>query len=136
MNGSSTLRALAVSILVAAVCVIRAAGGPGSAEEQDQKLVKAIKAAVKQEVEPGKVEASVGAKATLNTIRKGDVDTLAGTDIAADRDSRPALGERDAINHVAYWVRPVESRNPRLVGIVWPKKGKPRIFYGELLPPG
>ncbi len=136
MNGPSTLRPFTVSLLVTAICVIRVAGDPGSAEERDQKLIKAIKAAVEQEVEPGKVEASVGVKATINTSRKADADTFGRTDIAADRDSGPAMGNRDDISHVAYWVRPIDSRNPKLVGIVWPKKGKPRIFFAELLPPG
>jgi hypothetical protein len=135
MNLSSTAQALSVCFLVAAVCTLPAAGAPDTAQERDQKLVKAIQAAIEKELEPGKVESSVGTKATLNTIRKGDADTLSGADIVADRDAGPAMGDRDAISHVAYWIRPVDSRNPRLVGIVWPKNGKPRIFFGELLPP-
>jgi cobalt/nickel transport protein len=105
-------------------------------ETKDDKLVAAIKAAIANEVEPGKIEAAVGTKATLNTIRKDDATAFALADIAADAASGPALPDRKTIRYVAYWVRPVEGRNPRIVGIVWPNTGKLQLFYGELLPPG
>jgi hypothetical protein len=103
---------------------------------KDEKLVSAIQSALKHGIGPAKVEAAVGKRATLNTVRKGDRDPFEHADIAPDRDSGPALPDRKTIRHAAYWVRPIEGRNPKLVGIVWPKTGKPQIFFGELLPPG
>jgi hypothetical protein len=101
---------------------------------KDEKLIASLKAALKQEIEADKVEAAVG-RAALNTVRRQDRDTFSRADIAPDPDSGPALPDRETIRYVAYWVRPVESRNPKIVGIVWPNKGKPHVFFGEVLPP-
>jgi hypothetical protein len=119
-------------------CKLIAAGGTGdpSTETKDEKLVRAIKKAIENEVEPGKVDANVGSKATLNTLRKEDAGLFEIVDIAADPGSGPALPDRKTIKYVAYWVRPVDGKNPKIVGIVWPKQGKSQIFYGQVLPPG
>jgi hypothetical protein len=101
---------------------------------KDEKLIASLKAAIKQEIEADKVEAAVG-RATLNTVRRRDRDTFSRADIAPDADSGPALPDRETIRYVAYWIRPLESHNPKIVGIVWPNKGKPHIFFGEVLPP-
>jgi hypothetical protein len=105
------------------------------AKRKDEKLIASIKAALKQEIEADKVEAAVG-RAALNTVREQDRDTFSLADIATDSDSGPALPDRETIRYVVYWVRPGESRNPKIVGIVWPNKGKPQVFFGEVLPRG
>jgi hypothetical protein len=110
--------------------------GQKNAAKEDARLLAAVEAAGKNGLAPGKVEAAVGRRATLNTFREEDDGPFHRADIAPDRKRNPSLPGRKGIRWAAYWVRPVEARNPRIVGIVWPKKGKPRIFYGEVLPPG
>ena len=102
---------------------------------EDAKLVAAVRAAVKKGLAPGKVEATVGRRATLNTFRKEDEGPFQRADIAADADLEPALPERKSLRWVAYWVRPVKSRNPKIVGLAWSKKGQAQLFFGEVLPP-
>lgn len=105
------------------------------AKVKDRKLVEAIRAAVARGLEPNRIDAAVGEKAVLNTYRRDDRDSFERADIVADPDRRPPLPDRGTLRWAAYWVRPVESRNPMIVGICWPKVGKPTIFYGEILPP-
>lgn len=102
---------------------------------RDAKLLEAIRAAARKGIGPEKIEAAVGSEATINTVRERDRDTFSIADIAADPGRKPALPDRASLKWVAYWVRPVESRNPKIAGIFWPKKGKPQVFYGEVLPP-
>jgi len=107
----------------------------GHADGTDANLLAAVKAAAEKGIGPDKVEAAVGTKATLNTLRKVDRDAFSLADIAADPDRKPALPPRDSLRWVVYWVRPIDSRTPKIVGIVWPREGKPQPFYGEVLPP-
>ena len=106
------------------------------AESADSKLLAAVKAAAEKGIEPGKIEAAVGTKATLNTLREVDRDAFSRADIAEDPGRKPALPARDSLRCVVYWVRPIDSKNPKIVGVCWPKEGRPRLFYGEVLPPG
>jgi hypothetical protein len=105
------------------------------AKASDRKLIAAVKAAAVNGLQPAKVETAVGVKATLNTLRKPDRDSFSRADIVPDPDNKPRLPARDSLRWVVYWVRPIEGRNPKLVGIFWPKEGKPQVFFGEILPP-
>ena len=130
---SCVLFLIGASFLSACLGSSQEAGDP---KTKDEKLVAAIKSAIEKDLSPDKVEDAVGAKATLNTIRKEDRGSFSRADIIPDPDRKPALPDRDSLQWVAYWVRPVEGRNPKLVGIFWPKKdAKPQIFFGEILPP-
>jgi hypothetical protein len=40
----------------------------------------------------------------------------------------------DEALQVVVWKRPVKARNPRLVGIQWPRAGPPTVFFGILFP--
>jgi hypothetical protein len=102
--------------------------------DKDTKLVEAVKAAAAKGVAPTDVGAIVGTKSTLNTARDKDRATFSRVDLVEDPDNKPPLPDRETLRWVAYWVRPVEARNPKIVGIYWPKEGKPRMFYGEVLP--
>jgi hypothetical protein len=136
---ASMIQRCCVLSLIAASCLFASVASgqdAGDAKAKDEKLVSAIKAAIEKGLAPDKVEDSVGSKATLNTFRKEDRGPFSRADIVPDPDRKPALPDRDSLQWVAYWIRPVEGRNPKLVGIFWPKKeGKPQIFFGEILPP-
>jgi ankyrin repeat protein len=113
----------------------RGVRAPGGTRPEDEKLIAAVKGAAEKAIAADKVEAAVGSKATLNTFRAGDRDTFSIADIAVDPDRKPAMPDRDSLRWVAYWVRPVDSHNPKIVGVCWPKDGKPKVFFGEVLPP-
>jgi hypothetical protein len=112
------------------------AGAPApDMAEKDRKLVAAVRVAAARDLAPNEAERAVGMKAVLNTSRERDRWVFTRADIVADPDHEEALPARDSIRWAAYWVRNVESRNPKLVGIYWPKEGRPKVFFGELLPP-
>jgi hypothetical protein len=118
-------------------CLIAVCGSAQEAKDskaKDTELLDAIKAAADKETQPEKVEAVVGRKATVNTIRKADRDVLSIANIAEDPERKPVLPRGEAPKWVAYWVRRIDTRNPKIVGIFWPEKGKPQVFYGEVLP--
>jgi hypothetical protein len=128
-----------VPCITSVACILAASDSAqekGAGRTKDALLVAAVRAAAAKGLRPDKVEAVVGQRATLNTFRKQDVDSFQSADIAPDPNRKPALPERKTLRWAAYWVRPVESRNPKVVGIAWPKKGAPRLFFGEVLPPG
>lgn len=132
------MRPCFISFLVAATFLsagLASSQESGDKKAADKKLVAAVKAAADKVIDADKVEAVVGVKATLNTFRKEDRGRFSRVDIVADPDSKPALPDRDGLRWAAYWIRPVEGRNPKLVGIYWPKEGKPQVFFGEILPP-
>jgi len=108
----------------------------GVALTPDARLIAAVQTAAAKGLAPGKVEATVGKRAALNTFRKDDSWTFTRADIAPDPNQKPPMPDRKTLRWVAYWVRPVESHNPRIIGIAWPKKGRPKVFFGEVLPPG
>jgi hypothetical protein len=130
-----------VSRLLLAICLLGGglsfAPAPSTQKnsDKDKKLIDAVKAAVAKGVAPADVDAVVGTKATLNTVRERDRGAFSRVDLVADDDNKPALPDRNSLRWVAYWVRSVKSKNPKVVGIYWPKEGKPRTFYGEVLPP-
>ena len=108
----------------------------GDAKAADAKLIAAVRAAVEKGIEPDKAEEVAGKRATLNTLRKEDRMLFEIVSIAEDQDRKPTFPKGDTPRCVAYWVRPVEGRNPKVVGVYWPKEGKARIFFGEVLPSG
>jgi hypothetical protein len=127
-----------ISCLIAAGFLFKfadSAQAAGNAKAKDEKLVAAVKAAAGKGIGPKNVEVAVGTKATLNTFHKEDRGPFSRADIVPDPDQKPVLPERASLRWVAYWVRPLEARNPKIVGIFWPKKGKPQMFFGEVLPP-
>jgi hypothetical protein len=112
---------------------------------QDARLVDRVLRAAEQRVRPEQVEAFVGTPATINTRRDPfhrKVILLAriGEDESeGGRDELAALygGLRNgAVGHAAFWIRPVEGENPRLVGVYWAASGEARVFFGVVYPPG
>jgi hypothetical protein len=110
----------------------------------DANLVDRVFLAADLQLPPAQVEQFVGTPAAINTLRsQADRDAIEHADIVADQEEEKdtlALlhpGLRDgSVSHVVYWIRPTEAHNPRLIGIVWLKNGKARVFFGVVLPPG
>ena len=128
------------SALVALVCVVAAwsAFGQDSGDKkksEDEKLIAAVKAAAEKGVEPQKVDAAVGAKSTRNTFRDDDREIFDRVSIVQESDPKLKLHDRGSILWIAYWGRPIESRDAKVIGIAWPKEGKAQVFTGYVLPP-
>jgi hypothetical protein len=103
---------------------------------EDEKLVKKVREAVSKKTPPEMVEEFVGIKATIHTLRAADRLALPEIDIAKDpEEPGPTLDLKQAKN-VAYWVGPIQSRDARIIGIVWTTKDEMHVFYGIVLPPG
>lgn len=100
----------------------------------DDELLDAIRAAVAAGASPENAEERVGTPALINTTRPRDRRLLEGADIGIDEESGVPPLPRGA-HHVVYWLRPVESRNPRLAGIAWDESGVPVLFCGVGYPP-
>ncbi len=123
-------RALVIALLAAAPCFADAVT-PSTA---DDKLLEAIRGAVRDHLAPAAVEARIGRRAVINTLRPGDRPVLAHATIITDDDrgeSVPVQRARD----VVYWMRPVSGRNPRIAGILWHGDGTSELFVGAILPP-
>src|SRR5262249_37950351 len=109
---------------------------PGGKDKQsdDEKLVKRVREAVDEKKPLETVEEFVNVKATIHTSRTRD--RLILQRVASSRDPEeagpiPLLRQAKA---VVYWVRPLEAENPKIIGIVWDKKGQMELFYGIILP--
>jgi hypothetical protein len=136
MVGSPMSCAVVVAMLSAAPCSADSTGldaaTPGS--DADDRLLQAIRSAVRDRLAPGAVEARIGRRAVINTQRPGDRAILENVDIVTDDkrgDPVPVRRARD----VAYWMRPVGGRNPRIAGILWHGDGSSELFVGAVLPP-
>jgi hypothetical protein len=128
-------------LVMLAVC--SAAAGLASAEEpidakaRDEKLIAAVQAAAGKGLSPDEAEKAVGVRATLSTVRSADkalFDQMVS--FRPDSDRKTDLPGSE-YKWVAYWVREVNGKDgyPKVVGVCWPKEGKPRVFFCEILPP-
>ncbi len=99
----------------------------------DKQLMEAVKKALAEKVKPHEVERFVGARATISTLRKGERDALSAAKF--EPDTKMGLPKLRDAEQVVYWIRPVETRNPSLVGLVWSKGGAVELFTGFVLPP-
>ena|SRR6266540_1039632 len=96
--------------------------------DKDEQLVTKIREAISQQTKIEDVETFVGVKATVNTSRTRGRDGLPDfLDDPQEVDQIPNL--REAKDFV-YWVRPIESKPTRIVGILWNDKNEMKLFFG------
>jgi hypothetical protein len=108
---------------------------------EDQELIALVKKAERGHVTPEAVERFVGRKATINTDRDGLAVVRFIKHYVGDGvrrlppmgDEEPPLPNWNDAKHVAYWVRPLNERNPRCVGLVWGRDGVPRVCFFIIL---
>jgi len=87
------------------------------------------------EIDPGNIEEIVGLRAKINTKRPKDKLFYLRANIILDTVRSNQIKRLDEVCDVVYWERPVQSLNPRLIGIGWNKKKQPKVFFGICLPP-
>lgn len=101
----------------------------------DDRLVAAVADAVSHSVSAAAIERYVGAPAALNTTRPGDRAKLPYADVDRDPDRGNPVPQMTKAADVVYWQRPGSWHDPHLVGVMWDAEGRPKIFFGVLLPP-
>jgi hypothetical protein len=105
------------------------------APASDASLVARVGSAVLRRVKLRRVETVVGIPATLNTAKNGHWELLRRVCIGPDAAKRGSSLDWKTARDVVYWVRPVRSRNPRIVGIVWTRDSGSKRFFGIIYPP-
>lgn len=100
----------------------------------DKRLLAKVMESVEKKIAIEKIEDFVGQKATINTIRKGDDNVWSVVKIVLDKKESEVKTLRGSVNAV-YWVRHLESPQPKIVGVVWTKSSEMKVFFGEVLPP-
>jgi hypothetical protein len=103
-------------------------------EEDDEKLVQMVKEGAKKKVAIMDIEVFVRRNATINTARSRDKNLFRKVDIEIDRPNSEISSFSDA-QYVVYWVRPVESKVPKVVGLVWTAQNDIKLFFGVVQPP-
>src|SRR5262249_24095604 len=104
--------------------------------EKDSQLTQAVKRAVEKRIDSSLVEEFVGLRATLHTGRTGDRDTLLlAKGLDADREKQEELPDFDSAIAVVYWIRPIESKTTKIIGIVWNKNNSMEVFWGVIYHP-
>ncbi|MCZ7648953.1 MAG: hypothetical protein M5U26_27465 [Planctomycetota bacterium] len=99
----------------------------------DKELVAKIREAVEKKIDPEKVQEFVGTKPTLSTV--GDENTLRFSLVTIDYENRESVPKWDKRKNVIYWVRPIESKRTKVIGIFYLKDGGMQIFEGEVATP-
>jgi hypothetical protein len=60
-----------------------------------------------------------------------ELDPTEDSDVSGIKD----ILDVNKVKRVVYWVRPVASKNPRLVGIVWTSDNEMKVFFCVGFPP-
>jgi hypothetical protein len=100
----------------------------------DRSLIAAVRAAAAAGARPEEVEALVGRAAVVNSARDGTLMWFYKHWPPHDPEAPSEVLNLDEALQVVVWKRPVKARNPRLVGIQWPRAGPPTVFFGILFP--
>jgi hypothetical protein len=103
-------------------------------QKSDRELIEAVRRAAQARLDPVAAEAAVG-PAAVSTRRNFPLEALRGVDLIPDEDAGQATLKLEGARDVVYWARPVESHDPRMVGLVWRADGAVEVFFGIVLPP-
>jgi hypothetical protein len=103
-------------------------------DKTDAELIEAVRRAAQARLTPDAAEAAVG-EAVVNTSRNLPLEALRRVDLIADEASGQQTLSREGARAVAYWERPIESKDPRMVGMIWRADGAVEVFFGVVLPP-
>lgn len=111
-------------------------GAPAATDDRDAELIGAVRAAVVAGVPPARLAAEVGVPPTIDTLDGSyPLEGLRRVDLIIDPDHPDEPLTLTGATGVVYWVRPVTSRDPRVVGIQVAADGTPSVFFAIILPP-
>jgi len=115
-----------------------------SLDPEDDALVRRVNASAAARANPVEAETIVGIKPEMNSNLIDDRFRLARTALTIDLAQAPQPVDKEYSMRIArlkrqatvmYWVRPLDSRHPRVVGITWDRQGNPAVFFGVVYPP-
>jgi hypothetical protein len=103
-------------------------------DKTDAELIEAVRRVAQARLTPDAAEAAVG-EAAVNTSRNLSLAALRRTNLIADEASSQQTLSLEGARDVVYWERPLESKDPRMVGLIWRADGAVEVFFGVVLPP-
>jgi hypothetical protein len=98
--------------------------------DENTILQRKLEGAVKKNVSPMDIEAFVTQRALINTSREDDLRTFLLAKIRFEQSRTFKRQDIFEFNAVVYWNATVTPSRPRIVGVVWTKGGKMKIFRG------
>ena len=101
----------------------------------DADLIARVRALGDNEVDPATAEGRVGEKALVNTATGLPLAALRRASLVPDPEHPDDGPDLDSARTVIYWARPVEARDPRVVGVQVGADGAARVFFAVVLPP-
>jgi hypothetical protein len=105
--------------------------------DADTDLISKVSRAFQTgQLNPRNVENIVGITATLNTSKSEDRILFDTTDVWLDPPGQPGVTKISHLRDVVYWIRPVNSTDPKFVAIGWTNEGTQVMFFGIIYSPG
>lgn len=101
----------------------------------DETLIQRVRGAADSRVAPRDIEAYVGQKAMVNTTTGFPLEGLRRVNVIPDPDHPEQTLKLDAAEAVVYFGRPVESDDPKIMGVQYRRDGSAAVFFGIVLPP-
>jgi hypothetical protein len=101
----------------------------------DEAVIQRVRSAVDARVAPREIEAYVGRKAMVNTTTGFPLEGLRRVNLIPDPEHPEHTLKLDSAESVVYFGRPVESDDPKVVGIQYHRDGSAALFFGIVLPP-
>lgn len=101
----------------------------------DDELITRVRAAVAAGDAPDTLAARIGRKPAIDTTAGQPIAMLRRVDLVPDPDHPSEALALASARAVVYWVRPIQAKDPRVVGVQVGADGKPSMFFGVVLPP-
>jgi hypothetical protein len=106
-----------------------------TAPNDDDELITRVQEAVRAGVAPDALAERVGRKPAIDTTAGQPIEMLRRVNLIPDPDHPTEAFSLESAREVVYWVRPIEAKNPRIVGVQLDTDGKAHKFFGVVLPP-
>ena len=101
----------------------------------DETVIRGVRSAIDARVAPDRLEAYVGQKAMVNTATGFPLEGLRRVNLIPDPDHPGDTLQLDAAATVVYFGGPVDSGDPKVVGVQYRRDGSAAVFFGIVLPP-
>jgi hypothetical protein len=106
-------------------------------DPEDEWLIATVIAGVNRGATAEQLEQLVGLAPAVSTLRPGERGRLRWTRLELDgeRPNECSLEQVKEADQVVFWVRPINSRNPKCVGVAWREGGRAHVFFGVICTP-
>jgi hypothetical protein len=104
-------------------------------QTDDDELTTRVRAAVAAGDAPETLAARIGRKPAIDTTAGQPIALLRRVDLVPDPDHPGEAFALEDARAVVYWIRPIQAKDPRVVGVQVGANGKPRMFFGVVQPP-